>query len=128
MATIQQNVAELQQNVADLQQHVEELQQGQPDILERIQYLEDEFSRQNKNNIARAINSMVNCRDILLQPFYGVNGQLIVDFPRCGADIARLTGDEINALLVALGLEVLGSLATRKECFKRYIGFAGGMD
>ncbi|RPA90475.1 hypothetical protein L873DRAFT_1821073 [Choiromyces venosus 120613-1] len=125
---LQQGVAAVQQNMAGLHQNMLDLQQGQADILERIQHLEDESSHQDQNNIARAINSTVPLRSGVLEPFYGLNGQLIVGFPRGNADIERLNGDGINALLVALGLGVAGTVAARKERFSRYIGFVAGMD
>ncbi|RPA90816.1 hypothetical protein L873DRAFT_377552 [Choiromyces venosus 120613-1] len=64
----------------------------------------------------------------LLEPLYGLNSRLVLNFPRTGADIERFGGDEINALLIGLGLKVTATVAACKECFKRYIGFITGMD
>ncbi|RPA90825.1 hypothetical protein L873DRAFT_1795244 [Choiromyces venosus 120613-1] len=106
LADLRRRVVELQQSVVELKQGQLDLQEGQAGILECLQRFEDDSSRRAK----------------LLEPFYGLNGQLIVDFPRSTADIGRLNGDGINALLVALGLEVTGTVAVRKARFKRYIG------
>ncbi|RPA90466.1 hypothetical protein L873DRAFT_1821057 [Choiromyces venosus 120613-1] len=129
LVEVQQNVAEVQQNVVELQQNVVELQQRQAGILEHIQRLKDDSSRRDKNNIAGAINSTGNLRANLLESLYGLNGLLVPNFPRTGADIERLNGsDGINALLAALGLEMGGTVVARKERFKKYIGFVAGMD
>ncbi|RPA90469.1 hypothetical protein L873DRAFT_1848800 [Choiromyces venosus 120613-1] len=124
----EQRLVELQHNVVELQQRQLDLPQGQAGILEHIQRLEDDSSRRDKNNIARAINSTGNLRANLLEPLYGLNGLLVPNFPRTGADIERLGGDGINALLAALGLEMGGTVVARKERFKKYIGFVAGMD
>ncbi|RPA90476.1 hypothetical protein L873DRAFT_1848804 [Choiromyces venosus 120613-1] len=135
LVEVQQNVGELQQNVEELQQNVEglqqrelELQQGHAGILEQLQRLRDDGSRQDKNSVARAINSTVPHRAGVLEPFYGLNGQLIPGFPGGAADIAGLNGDAIDALLVELGLGVTGTVPVRKAYFQKYIGFAAGLN
>ncbi|RPA90817.1 hypothetical protein L873DRAFT_1716549 [Choiromyces venosus 120613-1] len=126
VVALQQGQVEFQEGLVALQQGQAGFQEGQVDLLEQIKHLNQEFPRQDKNNIARLINRAVTRRTTSLEPFYGLNGQLVPGFPRTGADIGRLNSDAINALLVALGLEVTGAVAARKERFKRYIGLVTG--
>ncbi|RPA90474.1 hypothetical protein L873DRAFT_1782718 [Choiromyces venosus 120613-1] len=126
LVEVKQSMVEVKQSVAEVKQSQLDFQQGQADILEHLQRFEADSSRRDKNNIARLINHNATRGTTSLEPFYGLNGQLVPDFPRTGADIGRLNSDAINALLVALGLEVTGTVAVRKERFKRYIGLVTG--
>ena len=116
-----QRQADLQRDVANLRQ---ELQQGrgatggdqatvQADLLQEVQRLRDEISRQSvflvfslfiyevtnketglreKNNTARVINSGANRNSTALEPLYGVNGELVPDFPATFGDAKALDG------------------------------------
>ncbi|RPA90483.1 hypothetical protein L873DRAFT_1795484 [Choiromyces venosus 120613-1] len=137
LADLQRRVVELQQSVVELQQGQLDLQQGQAGILEHFNALRMILPAGTKTTLPDPLIITPNAEPHLLEPFYGLNGQLIPDFPRTAADIGRLNrreilsnpndiGDGINALLVALGLEVTGTVAVRKERFKRYIGLVTG--
>ncbi|PUU74935.1 hypothetical protein B9Z19DRAFT_1132192 [Tuber borchii] len=117
-------------SLADLRQ---ELQQGhaavggdqvavQADFLQDVQRLRDETSRQERNNIARVIKSGASRNSTALEPLYGVNGELVLDFPATFGDAKALDDATINPPLVALGLNTDGTLSTRKAHFYKYIG------
>ncbi|KAG0638777.1 hypothetical protein HOY80DRAFT_966284 [Tuber brumale] len=114
--------AALQQGQTDFRGEQAALQEGQEEILQQVEGLREEGSRQDKNSIARVINNTANLDDALLEPFCGVNGQLVPHFPATLGHAKRLRSDRVDALLLALGLGVAGSLAVRRTRFKRYIG------
>ncbi|KAG0138163.1 hypothetical protein HOY82DRAFT_588739 [Tuber indicum] len=105
-----------------LQQGLADLQEGQEDTLQQVQVLRDEISRHDKNSVARAANNSADRDDAPLEPFYGVNGGLIPRFPATLGDVKRLSSDRVNRLLLALGLDVVGSLKVRRRRLKKYIG------
>ncbi|KAG0133642.1 hypothetical protein HOY82DRAFT_457567, partial [Tuber indicum] len=76
----------------------------------------------DKNSVARLINHNVNDGNTPLAPFYGVNGQLIPDFPETAGQVVTLEGDRVDSLLLALDLEVTGSLTARRARFATHIG------
>ncbi|KAG0132088.1 hypothetical protein HOY82DRAFT_518314 [Tuber indicum] len=119
---LKEGQAALQQGQTDFQGEQAALLGGQADILQQVDGLRDEGSRQDKNSIARVINNNARLDDTPLEPFYGINGQLVPHFPPTLGHAKRLRSDRVDALLLALGLGVAGSLAVRRTRFKRYIG------
>ncbi|KAG0632718.1 hypothetical protein HOY80DRAFT_764548 [Tuber brumale] len=112
--------------IVALLQHLEQgltaLQQGQEDTLQQVQVLRDEVSRCDKNSVARAANNSVDCDSAPLEPFYGLNGKLIPRFPATLGDIKKLSSDRVDRLLLALGLDVVGTLKVRRRRLRKHIG------
>ncbi|RPB05273.1 hypothetical protein L873DRAFT_1840196 [Choiromyces venosus 120613-1] len=99
----------MQQQGQQMQQIQEQIQQGYENFLE-------EAPRGNKNSFARVVNSRVSNGGMVLETLYGVNGQLVPNFPR------TRTGPAIDQLLLDLGLDTTGTMARRKLRFNKYIG------
>ncbi|KAG0642709.1 hypothetical protein HOY80DRAFT_900630 [Tuber brumale] len=121
-AALQEGQAALQQGQTGFRREQAALLEGQEEILQQVEGLREEGSRQDKSFIARVINNTANLDDAPLEPFYGVNGQLVPHFPATLGHAKRLRSDRVDALLLALGLGVAGSLVVRRALFKRYIG------
>ncbi|KAG0132087.1 hypothetical protein HOY82DRAFT_484107 [Tuber indicum] len=119
---LQEGLAILQQGQVVLQEEQTTLQEGQAEILQQVEGLKEEGSRQDKNSIARVINNSASLDGTPLEPFYGINGQLAPNFPATLGHAKRLRGDRVDTLLLALGLETGGTLAVRRTRVSRYIG------
>ena len=52
-----------------------------------------------KNNIARVINSGASRNSTALEPLYGVNGELVPDFPATFGDAKALDGKCLGLIL-----------------------------
>ena len=92
------------------------------------------------NSIARLMNRGANRNNTVLEPFYGIDGQLVPGFPRTLGAAKRLNGrclsflrreissklshigKTLNPLLLSLGLPVSGLVAVRKARFFNYVG------
>ncbi|KAG0643286.1 hypothetical protein HOY80DRAFT_1095097 [Tuber brumale] len=80
------------------------------------------FSRIERNGIARIINNSIAGGNTPLEPFYGLNGQLIPDFPKTARQAMSLKSKRVNGLLLALGLDTVGVLEVRRNRLMKYIG------
>ena len=122
-ADLQRDVADLRQELQQGQATIRgDLAAVQADFLREIQKLRDEISRQSvflvfplytrvyevinsvtalreKNNIARVINSGASRNSTALEPFYGVNGELVPDFPETFGDAKALDGKYLGLIL-----------------------------
>ncbi|KAG0643285.1 hypothetical protein HOY80DRAFT_1133956 [Tuber brumale] len=129
VAAIQERLSALEQSVASIQegrpapkQGVTAIQEGLDALRGEVDGMRSEISRNDKNAIARIINNSAMDGRAPLEPFYGVSGQLIPDFPENPREAMNLQGDRVDSLLLALGLEVTGCLTVRRNRFGDYIG------
>ncbi|KAG0642708.1 hypothetical protein HOY80DRAFT_1134312 [Tuber brumale] len=102
--SLREGQATLQRGQAGLQGEQAALQEGQAEILQQVEGLRDDGFHQDKNSIARVIDNSASFDGTPLEPFYGVNGQLVPNSPATLGHAKRLRSDRVDALLVALGL------------------------
>ncbi|PWW79644.1 hypothetical protein C7212DRAFT_275954 [Tuber magnatum] len=123
---LQQALADTQKNLqqarADLQQTRGDLQQQLANTQLEVQNLRDENARLERNAIARTRNQSAIRGNTPLEPFYGLDGQLIPGFPATVAVARGLKANRLDPLILALGLQGAGTLADRRDRFMRFIG------
>ncbi|KAG0643290.1 hypothetical protein HOY80DRAFT_1095112 [Tuber brumale] len=109
---INQRLTVIEQRLTVVEQRVEALRQD----------MNVNFSRTERNGIARIINNSIAGGNTPLEPFYGLNGQLIPDFPETARQAMGLNSQRVNALLTALGFDTVGVLEVRRNRLMKCIG------
>ncbi|PUU77484.1 hypothetical protein B9Z19DRAFT_1128222 [Tuber borchii] len=77
------------------------IENGMGAIHQEVRGIRHDISRQEKNRIARLINRRANRDSTVLEPLYGINGQLVPGFPRTLGDAKRLNDNALNPLLLS---------------------------
>ncbi|OAL29737.1 hypothetical protein AYO20_09121 [Fonsecaea nubica] len=111
-AAMDTKCAAIEQNLAATHQHVE-------DLATRI-------TASDLNNIARVQNTHLRTAYDPLTPLVSPStGAAIPGFPATSADIDKMSGDEMDALLQQLGLQPAGSdMAEKIKRLRTFIGLS----
>ncbi|KAF8450140.1 hypothetical protein BGX38DRAFT_510364 [Terfezia claveryi] len=84
--------------------------------------LRRDFTRENRNNFARIINSKVTNNITPLEELLALDGQQIQGFPQTTADIHDMDNAAVNNLLTALGLPAGGRVNDKKNRIRLHLG------
>ncbi|KAF2720735.1 hypothetical protein K431DRAFT_346844 [Polychaeton citri CBS 116435] len=124
MQQMQQMQQSLQQQMQQMQQsQQQQMQQMQQQLLDMEQRLATRISACNTNVLSRLHNSKIFAPNQPLAPLRHVVTNTAIDgFPTTSAAIAILPQANANDLLAALGEDVEGNIAAKRQRVRRAIG------
>ncbi|KAF8456088.1 hypothetical protein BDZ91DRAFT_745662 [Kalaharituber pfeilii] len=113
---------DLRTGLGEVRTELREVRTELRDVRTDLRDLRRDFTRENRNNFARLLNSKVTNNTTPLEALLALDGQQIQGFPQTSADIHAMDNAAVNDLLIAFGLPVGGRINDRKNMIRQHIG------